>query len=560
MEQLEQLSSIISLICSNCSKIYMEQIEVFGWYGNPLQEWLQEWFLIKIQNLNEYISRAGSSALENENLKTFIDAEKLNEKLKTIVQYEMVWRVYKPENCNCVRIDDNDRPHINYEELNKYLILKYLPLTIGRDKLTTWIWMGRKYKPNTGEIEREIKKHMKDHFTEKQIKIHTNEVIFRLQIDTRVIHDGFDFNKNIKKFIPVANGVVDMETMDLLPHSFIFFFNFFLPVHYNPTAQCPTIDRFITDIVAEENRTLLYEIPARCLIGWTNEAFMLLGSGNNGKSTYLKLLETFLGEENVSNVPLQKICDERFATAELYGKLANICADIPKKPLKYTGYFKMLTGGDKIFADRKFRDPFKFENKAVLIFSANELPEVTDTTYAFWRRWIVIEFPNVFPENRDFIKNLITEEELSGFLNRVLAMCKRLLSGNVQKSKRVEDIMRLWMAQANSVWAFVNSCIEQDPKGEVVADELYRRYVSFCEANDLKAVNKTAFSLELQRLIRTTKKRERVSGELKYVWYLIRLKCSECQDKCVDGREGEAEDSELATELATEFDLSELLK
>ncbi len=75
-------------------------------------------------------------------------------------------------------------------------------------------------------------------------------------------------------------------------------------------------------------------------------------------------------------------------------ELANIFADLPKQPLKYTGVFKMLTGEDEICADRELRDPIYSKNYTKLIFSANKLPEVIDQTYAFWRRWIVVEFPN----------------------------------------------------------------------------------------------------------------------------------------------------------------------
>ncbi len=60
----------------------------------------------------------------------------------------------------------------------------------------------------------------------------------------------------------------------------------------------------------------------------------------------------------------------------------------------------MLTGEDEICADRKFRDPICSKNYTKLIFSADELPEVINQTYAFWRRWIVVEFSNRSLDNR----------------------------------------------------------------------------------------------------------------------------------------------------------------
>jgi putative DNA primase/helicase len=527
-------------------------------YQQDLSFRLEEKFAKWVGNLKAHLEQVtkqqNTDCIDRPELKYFLDAEKYPEDIKQIIQREIAWRIYRPTETSCIRIDDDGKPHVNYEELLNYIIEKYLPITLGKDKLSIWIWTGYKWKENNGTIEQDIKRHLEDYFTEKQIRSHVNETIFRVQVETRVMLSDFEFNKNMKRFIPVANGVIDTETMELLPHCFDFMFNFCLPVNYDPTATCPNIEAFINEVVTEDNRQLLYEIPARALLGWTHEAFMLLGTGRNGKSTYLKLLTRFFGVENVSSVPLQKICDERFAAADLQYKLANLCADIPKKPLKYTGYFKMVTGDDRIYAEKKFRDPFYFTNRAVLVFTANELPEVNDTTYAFWARWIVIEFPKTFPEDKNFVNKLTTDQELSGFLNKVLAMRQRLLSGQFSKSKRVEDIMKLWMAQANSVWAFKENCLEQDPQGEVVHDELYQKYIEFCETKDLKPFSKPAFSLELQRLIRTTKRRKRVAGEPKFVWGLIRLKCDQCTEKCsgdvaVEGQTAESKAEEVSLNL-----------
>ncbi len=99
------------------------------------------------------------------------------------------------------------------------------------------------------------------------------------------------------------------------------------------------------------------------IIGYTlypryilHKAFMLHGSGSNGKTTYLRLLNDILGENNVSSISLQEISERPFSRVPLHNKLANIFSDIPAQPLKYTGYFKVLTGEDSISADRKNRD------------------------------------------------------------------------------------------------------------------------------------------------------------------------------------------------------------
>jgi phage/plasmid-associated DNA primase len=125
---------------------------------------------------------------------------------------------------------------------------------------------------------------------------------------------------------------------------------------------------------------------------------------------------------------LHRILDNRFAVAELYGKLANIDADMSTEALRNTGILKKLTGGGPIPAERKFKPPFRFVNYAKLLFSANEIPQTPDETDAFFARLIIINFPKQFIEgaNADpyLFEKISTDKELSGFLYILL---KRLL-------------------------------------------------------------------------------------------------------------------------------------
>src|SRR5208337_5133071 len=99
-----------------------------------------------------------------------------------------------------------------------------------------------------------------------------------------------------------------------------------------------------------------------------------IGDGSNGKSTLINLIKALIGLKNVSSRGLQELEMNRFAKADLYGKLANLYADLPDTALRSVGIFKMLTGGDPITAERKFQNPFKFISGAKLIFSCNKVP------------------------------------------------------------------------------------------------------------------------------------------------------------------------------------------
>ena len=428
---------------------------------------------------------------------------------------------------------------INYGVLTDFIQKKFIPVTHAK---TIYVWNGNKWIENNGHIEKAIETILRVQGVadKKKIRDTVNEVMARIQ--WRSAFDRFPFNFLSSEFIPLKNGVLWRKYNRLFPNSFVFGFTYCLPVKYDPNADCPKIKQFLQNLVDSENVPILYEIPALALLQnpWYQKAYMLYGSGSNGKSTYLQLIMEFLGKDNVSNVSLQELCEDRFKAAQLVGKLANIYADIPKRPIKYTGRFKMLTGGDRITVEKKYKDPFEFENRAVLVFSANELPQISDDTYAFWRRWIIVEFPNTFKEDPEFIKQLTTEEELSGFLNEILKTMERIEVKGLTITNKVGEIMEEWKMRSNSVYAFVRNCLERDNDSIVPKDDIYNAYVEFCDWQNLNPLPKNKFSSELQRLVPVRTTRVKVAGKRTMCWQGIKLRCDECK-KCREEEESESE-------------------
>lgn len=295
--------------------------------------------------------------------------------------------------------------------------------------------------------------------------------------------------------------------------------------------EAPEIVKIFKDWVGDK-WPLLFEIIGFCLYpGYPfHKAFMLVGDGSNGKSTYLKLLETILGEENVINEPLQHLCQYPFAPAKLYHKLINIYSDLPSTPLKYTGWFKVLTGEDRVSAERKFKEPITFRNYAKLIFSANQLPEVTDMSYAFWRRWIVVEFPNKFPENPEWFNEHFTEPIIEKLIvYGLIAFINVWFNGGFSIEGEAEDFKEKWLRMENSVYAYVKSGIKEGriqllTNGYVDAETLYSDYRDWCDGEDREAEDKATFTKELERLFNVRKRRIREGGRRIYVYAGITLK------------------------------------
>ncbi|WP_349401291.1 DNA primase family protein, partial [Clostridium perfringens] len=183
----------------------------------------------------------------------------------------------------------------------------------------------------------------------------------RDQWDILVSMDFDVFNRN-PYLVNVRNGLLDIRDMSFKEHTPSYLSTVQLNVEYNPQAHCPQFEKFLNEVLDCRLIPLVQEILGYLLTTNTSaqKSFVLLGPARTGKSTLLWVVEyLLLGKKNVSNIPWQEIGD-KFKTAELLGKLANVFSDLPSKSIDDTGIFKVVTGEDYLMAEKKNKNPFKF--------------------------------------------------------------------------------------------------------------------------------------------------------------------------------------------------------
>ena len=298
------------------------------------------------------------------------------------------------------------------------------------------------------------------------------------------------------KYINVKNGLIDFsyDPPKLIPHTPDYKTEIQLPIMYDPHADCPRAKQFFSDVLHSDCLELVEEIFGYFMIPDTRmqKAFLLKSLGESGKSVFLFLLTKFLGEENTSNETLQDLSENRFRVANLAGKLANIFADIPNRPIEDSDTFKTLVAGDWKAAEKKHQTPFKFKNKARLIFSCNEIPRSRDNTHGFFRRWIILDFPNTFAEGdpkRDpnLLSKISTQPELSGLLNLAIIGLQRLLKrGSFITPPSSEKELAEYKLANDSAKAFLNETIYFDSSRKILRVALYEYYKDYCHENELK--------------------------------------------------------------------------
>jgi putative DNA primase/helicase len=241
---------------------------------------------------------------------------------------------------------------------------------------------------------------------------------------------------------------------------------------------------------------------------------MLLGSGSNGKSTFLAMLRRLLGRRNVSSVPLQAFGESRFAAAEVYGKLANVCGDLDSRALRRSDPFKTLTGGtDSVMAERKYEHPFTYVPFAVMLFSANVAPASSDQSDAYFDRWVVLPFGRRFEgsEVDPTYREADTREELEGLLVQAVSGLMDLMErGRFELPPSVHAANEEYRSKIDTVATFLDEACELGLPHTVTRQVLYEGYREWCGRNGRMPTAQTEFSPRLRQLLR----RELAAGQV----------------------------------------------
>lgn len=339
-----------------------------------------------------------------------------------------------------------------------------------------------------------------------------NETTDKLKRQTYVRRETFDADKST---LNLSNCLFNVRTGEHFAHSPEYRSITQLPVRYFPGADCPRIKQFLSEVLNVEDVQLVQEWFGYFL--WRDypiqKALLLVGDGANGKSTLINLIKAFLGTANVSARGLQELERDRFAKASLFGKMANLHADLPDTALKSTGTFKMLTGGDLITSEYKFRNSFEFANYAKLVFSANVVPEVTEDTLAYFRRWDIVNFPNTFTgdkANPKLLESLTTEEELSGLLNWALEGLRRLQNNGwtFTNSKGVDEVKEEYIRKSAPGRAFLMDCVLIGSAGEVIKQELYQAFCQYCRLRNLPIMTSDTFFKKIPQYVTVSEARK----------------------------------------------------
>lgn len=419
------------------------------------------------------------------------------------------------------------------------------------------IYQGGVYKPCEKYIQKLLQKVWDRTKKVRKVlpltKSRVDEIIFALKrLNYVPLEEVYEIQK---RYINVKNGIIDLQDFSFKPHNPQLPFITQLNVEYDESAYAPEWDNFLKQVVrTEEEIKTLQEFCGYCLLNDTRyeKALIIVGPGGSGKSTFLEAIRSVFGIENTTAFSLQQLEEERFTRAELIGKIANIYNDLPYEALRKTDIFKQIVSSDPVQVEKKYQQPFMARLTTKLIFSANQLPRVDDESRAFFRRLLIVTFPNVIENPDRTLKFKLQSEYVKSYIFKwMLDGLRRLLQQNkFTLDYGPDEIEELYRRASDSVFAFIHDHVEKCDGAKIRKTQLYQLYCEYCREKGYPMVSSHAFSRRLKQYLPFVQEKK-IRGER----YWINIKYVESKEEVEEVEESVSEEVEFTESEKEEVEL-----
>lgn len=326
------------------------------------------------------------------------------------------------------------------------------------------------------------------------------------------------------QYIAFRNGILDITSGEMQPHTPEIVITNKIPWDYNPATSSTLVENTLNKISCGDVaiRALIEEMIGYCFYRSNayKKSFLLVGGGDNGKSTLLYAVKEILCEGNISALDLKELGD-RFKTAEMFGKLANIGDDISDEFIGNPAIFKKIVSGERVSAERKGRDPFEFNPYVKILLSANDIPQIKDKTGAVINRLIILPFNAVFTNNDpDFNptirQDILQMECMECFIKLGVEGLKRIISNKgFTKSEATEQATEEYSMMNNPIKGFFAEQ-EEDYIFRATVDEIYLAYQEYCRGIGVKLEQmetKIGFGKSVTKMFKVESYQKKINGK-----------------------------------------------
>ena len=331
------------------------------------------------------------------------------------------------------------------------------------------------------------------------------------------------------------NGTLEIESGKFRAFAESDYCSIIMDYDYDPDATAPVWESFIQDVTDDEpiREEILQFIAGYILVPDCRhqKIFLLVGSGGNGKSVYLELIQKLFGDRNVTHVEPTGLAKE-FERIRLKDSLLNIGSDINSDFSRgeIREWLLKIADGTSIQACYKGMDHIDFIPRCKLVYACNAMP-TADIINGLNRRMQFVDFPCQYVEDpdpsdprqkrRDIYLTQKLAAELPGIFNWAYAGYQLLRTvGYFTDAPEQTDFLRQFETTSNPVMVF---CEDHDYVGNVSRDEIYRDYKFWCDDTGHKPLSRERFLPKFREVMGdriTDEKRIRISGNITRVFVI----------------------------------------
>ncbi|ABY33256.1 phage/plasmid primase, P4 family [Methylorubrum extorquens PA1] len=321
------------------------------------------------------------------------------------------------------------------------------------------------------------------------------------------------------------NGVLDLRAGKLVKPSCIVTRR--LGTNYDSQARCPSFVEFLQQVFDADREKIDF---IRRAVGYTLTGstagqciFVAIGSGANGKSTFLKIIQELMGDYGTS-IPSNSLMASKFGNdktddiASLNGRRFVSASEGEIGQKLAVAKVKLMTGGDIISCRPLYGQYFNMKPEFKIWFGTNDLPVIQGGDEAIWRRIHLIDFPVSFKEGqRDGGLFDRLKLELPGILSWALQGVQELgemRNGFLNPPASVRNETTRYRSDSDTVASFVDVACDKVEGAIVMMNVLHEAYVRWCNVSGLEALPSGLFGKELSRLDFPIKRRKEGNGRL----------------------------------------------